>query len=503
MDIDALKNHLATFYAKAELTVVWICKDGKRELVYGAVRFLPKFMGGEVSQGEQETDVGGKFNCRIYFIRHVLDVERGLSWYQNACINHQILMPWQNDDVIFFPQTESGKDTLVSSPTLSETFYSDQVPFRSAHGAGAQVCHIMSSERLPFLEDLITQEDKAQWVNDRLLWRISDNPMYLGSLHCVMPNPYYYRLHVGLVPMGEGSHCERIRFWFDRDCSACDLKLRVEEVVSGECAKVRDVAITSQDIMVELTGVADEVAYSVLDKNNVIIEKQGAHSFIRKIVSSFSVGRNVDVVNRAGQTVKACRSQYAQSSVLGDDTNLPELQLKGNIIRLKSIREHQKQPKDLYVYYQNEEDADSMIKNLIGRAKHRLIIIDPYFSHRGIDCYVKCAAYNVEIEIICSSEGVKLEDRGAELLRKVSDLNKQDYSIKVFVVGNAHVHDRFILIDDEECWSLGSSVQSLGKSLSVIMKLPNGTGSVRRIKEDLRRMPLVELEKWRTLTSGT
>lgn len=353
MDIDALKSHLETFYTKAELTVVWVCKDGRRELIYGAVRFLPKFMGGEVSQGEQETDVGGKFNCRIYFVRHVLDVERGLSWYQNACINHQILMPWQNDDVIFFPQTESGKDTLVSSPTLSETFYSDQVPFRSAHGAGAQVCHIMSSERLPFLEDLITQEDKAQWVNDRLLWRISDNPMYLGSLHCVMPNPYYYRLHVGLVPMGEGSHCERIRFWFDRDCSACDLKLRVEEVVSGECAKVRDVAITSQDIMVELTGVADEVAYSVLDKNNVIIEKQGAHSFIRKIVSSFCVGRNVDVVNRAGQTVKTSRSQYTQSSVLGDDTNLPELQLKGNIIRLKSIRERQKQPKDLYVYYQN------------------------------------------------------------------------------------------------------------------------------------------------------
>lgn len=500
MDIDALKNHLVTFYAKAELTVVWICKGGKRELVYGAVRFLPKFLGSEDSLDEQGTKVGGKYNCRIYFIRHVVDVGRGLSWYQDACKSHQVLMPWQNDDVIFFPQTASSKDTFISSPALPQTFYSEYAPFRDIHGVGSQVCHVMPTERLPFLEELLSREEVAQWINDRLLWKLSDNVEYLGSLNLAVPNPYYHRMHVSLMPTDANNPHERVRFWFDRDCSGVGLRLCVEEKVRGEYGSVKCVEITSQDFTLKLAGIADEVAYSVVDKNNVTVEKQEAHSFIRKIVSSFSVGRDVDVANRAGQTIKTCRSQYTQPTIIGDNDNLPELLLKGNIIRLKSVRERQEQTKDQYVYYQDEDGADCMIKSLIGKARHSLVIIDPYFSHKGVDCYLKCAAYNVDVKVICSPEGLKLEDRGAELLRKVSALNKQDYSIKVEVAGNAHVHDRFILIDDEECWLLGSSVQSLGGSLSVIVKLLNGC--VGRIKEDIRKMPLVELKAWRSSSSG-
>lgn len=501
MDIDALKNQLTTFYANAELTVVWVCKDGKRELVYGAVRFLPKFLGGEDSIDEQGAKVGGKFNCRIYFIRHIVDVERGLSWYQDACNNHQVLMPWQNNDVIFFPKSESGKDTWVSSPTLLETFYSDYAPFRDVHGVGAQVCHVLPTERLPFFEELLSREEVAQWINDRLLWKLSDNVEYLGSLNLSIPNPYYHRMHVSLIPTNSNNRHERVRFWFDRDCSGFGLRLRIEERVRGECGSVRDIEITSQDFELELAGIADEVAYSVVDKNNIIVEKQDAHSFIRKIVSSISVGRDVDVSSRHGEMMKTCRSQYTQPVVIGDNDNLPELQLKGNIIRLKSIRERQEKPKDQYVYYQDEDGADRTIKALIRRAKNRLIIIDPYFSHKGIDCYVKCAAYNVAVEIICSPEGLKQEDRGAELSRKVSVLNTQDYSIRVNVVGNSHIHDRFILIDDEECWLLGSSVQSLGGSLSVVVKLQDGCAE--RIKEDIQKMPRVELDAWRRSTSGS
>lgn len=300
MDIDTLKNQLGTFYAKAELTVVWVCKDGGRELVYGAVRFLPKFLGIEVPLDEQSVEVGGKFNCRICFIRHIVDVGQGLSWYQEACKNRQVLMPWQNDDLISFPQTEIGEASLVSSPVLPETFYSNHSPFRNVHGGGSQVCHIMSAERLPFLEEIISQKNEAKWIDDRLLWKLSVNQKYLGSLHFVMPNPYYYRMHVSLMPIDKENSRERIRFWFDRDCSGCNLSLHIEEIVGGECGSVRDVAITSQDIMIELTGMAEEVAYSVVDKYNAIVEKQGAHSFIRKIVSSFSVGMDVDVEDRAG-----------------------------------------------------------------------------------------------------------------------------------------------------------------------------------------------------------
>lgn len=500
MDIEALRNRLTTFYVKAELTVVWICKDGRRELVYGAVRFLPRFLGEEEPLHEQGIKIGGKFNCRIYFIRHVVDVESGLLWYQEACQNHRVSMPWQNSDEIAFPQTESGKDSFVPSPTLPKTFYSDYAPFRSVNGLGAQVCHIMPSERLPFMEELLSREEVAQWVDDRLLWNLSDNVEYLGSLHFIMPNPYYFRLHVRLMPLtDENNRREGVHFWFDRDCSDCGLSLRVEEKVRGELASVTDIPISSQDFTHELSSIADEVAYSVIDEKNIIVERQGAHSFIRKIVSSISVGSNVDVANRAGQTIKTWRQQYTQPMVVCDDEDIPELQLKGNAIRLRGIRDRKEKPKDQYIYYQDEDGADCTIKAIVGRAKRSLLIIDPYFSHRGIDCYVKCAAYNVAVKIICSPEGLKQEDRGAELSRKVAALNKRDYSISVCVVGNSHIHDRFILIDDTECWFLGSSVQSLGGSLSVIVKLLNG--SADRIIEDIQMMPCKELDVWRSSTS--
>ena len=102
---------------------------------------------------------------------------------------------------------------------------------------------------------------------------------------------------------------------------------------------------------------------------------------------------------------------------------------------------------------------------------------------------------------MCCSAGA-LKDKnsnelGKRLHEKVKNLIAQGKKIEVEVVGHDHIHDRFIIVDGQESWLLGSSVATLGGSLSAIIKLENGNEVSSKLLSYLKAIPgKLPLEEW-------
>ena len=108
-------------------------------------------------------------------------------------------------------------------------------------------------------------------------------------------------------------------------------------------------------------------------------------------------------------------------------------------------------------------DAYDFISSLIERARNQIIVIDPYFSRDGLG-FLKHAVKNIDI-VICCSDKAKLQDMD------IREFEKQYSKLKV-VIDNT-IHDRFMVIDKEEVYLIGTSLNYIGNKTFAVHKFEN------------------------------
>lgn len=128
-------------------------------------------------------------------------------------------------------------------------------------------------------------------------------------------------------------------------------------------------------------------------------------------------------------------------------------------------------PKTALFYDGEWFDAFEFIVFIIQRAKNSITLIDPYCDNRALS-FFKYKNDGVEV-LICNGPKSKLEEE------EISRFESQYGLIKVKTIEN--LHDRFLIVDEEECYDLGTSLNYAGKKLFVISKIEN-TNIIREIK---------------------
>lgn len=108
-------------------------------------------------------------------------------------------------------------------------------------------------------------------------------------------------------------------------------------------------------------------------------------------------------------------------------------------------------------------DAYDFISSLIERARNQIIVIDPYFNRDGLS-FLKHAVKNTDI-IICCSDKAKLQDMD------IIEFEKQYSKLKV-VIDNT-IHDRFMVIDKQEVYLIGTSLNYIGNKTFAVHKFEN------------------------------
>ena len=190
---------------------------------------------------------------------------------------------------------------------------------------------------------------------------------------------------------------------------------------------------------------------------------------------------NLDVIISVGYRVKSKRGvlfrkwansvlkQYLLKGYVLDNNRIiisreNYLNLENDIKELKSevgdIKERMfLEPVKERLFFEGQfYDAYEFVSSLVDGAKKSIVIIDPYFDREALK-FLKGAGAGTRIEIFCSNKTKLSGDDIAEFEKQYHKLN---------VIKNDSVHDRFIFIDGQKAYSVGSSLNHLGRKTFLV-----------------------------------
>ena len=246
---------------------------------------------------------------------------------------------------------------------------------------------------------------------------------------------------------------------FDRDKSVISRHIRniFKEGELDENRVIAKNATTASDgktYMVDYYNldVIISVGYRVKSQRGVVFRK-----WANSVLKEYLLKGYVINDNRALVTLK----NYIN---LADHVNAMEVNLSKELDaleeRLSAIEEKQKHLLvEEKIFYENQEfDAIVIMTRIIETAKQRIVLFDPYVEALSIDLF-KNKHKDVELLVITSSKA-KLKNN------EISAFNTQ-YGNLTVVIDNK-IHDRYLILDDEMFYHLGSSINHLGKRLTQI-----------------------------------
>ena len=108
-------------------------------------------------------------------------------------------------------------------------------------------------------------------------------------------------------------------------------------------------------------------------------------------------------------------------------------------------------------------DAYEFISSIIRRANHSIVLFDPYCDSRALS-FLKNKKEAVELTI-CSSHSSKLQ-------KEEIDRFESQYG-KIRIKHLDDNHDRYLIVDKEECYQLGASLNYAGKKMFGVIKNEN------------------------------
>ena len=118
-------------------------------------------------------------------------------------------------------------------------------------------------------------------------------------------------------------------------------------------------------------------------------------------------------------------------------------------------------PKQALFFDGQYYDAYDFITSIIRKAKTSIVLIDPYCDNRALS-FLSNRNEGVSIAVCKSGK--------AKLSFEEIDIFKQQYG-SFDVIDNNDIHDRFLIIDKTECYSLGASLNYAGKKTFVVTKI--------------------------------
>lgn len=103
-------------------------------------------------------------------------------------------------------------------------------------------------------------------------------------------------------------------------------------------------------------------------------------------------------------------------------------------------------------------DAFDYISNIINSANKSIILIDPYCDAKALT-FLSHKKDGIELTIVMSEQG--------KLTQEEVQIFESQYGL-VKIIKRSDIHDRYLIIDSEKCYVLGTSLNYAGKKLFTI-----------------------------------
>ena len=522
--ISKIKNN----YSEVLFHIIWtFVRDSSgveiRNLVFGLLEFYPNELGA-IPIEEQRNKVG---KIGIYYQRvQIGSVEYVLQLYRSIAEKKIIPIFWKENGEIDIDILKESKDAEKNIQcgnmqyvrqwpnfTLSKRDDENGIPFIADAWDVCRIHQIFPDIREQSLIDLVTFPNVGEWLKEYLTWDISIYPELIGGVYLVLPNPFYSSKLIHMIPgEGEDKLGDFVKIDFKRRSKAQIPNLKVvpfEKTYFG-VSGCEESDLTEDTITIHLAGRAEKFGFYVKDSEE-IIDYEFFNGFLKGFSLDILTGYAVKEIHKPGADRTSLVDVYSSFNTVKSIEK--ERNIDRRFIEAEIFRRRNKKVKDtgFKIFYNNHDEAEKFLQELINSARKSIVIIDPYFSTMELfDYAVHVSVDGMSITIVTSAEHLKSKSRikglyadgkepliGDEFKAQLDRYNKWESGKQsTFVMtGDPAIHDRFLLVDDD-AWFCGGSFNEVGNRLSCIIKIPDSRLIKEQIDDILSSDRVKEFDIW-------
>jgi hypothetical protein len=487
-------------YKHAIVQVICLLYEEKFHLVFASAELWPAELAPPAQeQGltEPAKRLGGK--GRIFYSRYVLSAPKALAWYERCRQGKFELL-----------QGEASNPT-VNEPHLEEPPWPQLVvgtkfPVSGDVPSSVRAHHLYAEGVPPLIKKLFELHPELRdWASDRILTSFERYPELAGSVHLLAPNPVFRSLHVRLHVAEDGSESTAIEITPRAGMTSEGLLATVIEHRPTGISAYETTAFTATPyLLVKHIGAVEEVELYLHCPRRGLLEWQAPSSYMRQAtigINIVSARKRIQVPQPSGappEEYEVPLSEAVSTSTYrepGGPTVLPAILRKRDFERKRSdeaMRLGQKW------FHRSITEATEFVRSLIGTARERVWIVDPYFAAPELFSFALATTHAAAKVVILTGASTAMQkpdsidstiEAGEQLLRTLSPTEMAHIEVKVMTGNMPTVHDRFLVIDDA-VWFTGNSLNSLGERAGMMICVPAPDiviGKLQDILDDLVR----------------
>lgn len=437
--------------------------------------------------------------AKLAFRRVIMSAEDAVKWYAGLSDSSKTPVPTDDEDVedkydnldfsclgllnemewpslgmpLSKPADLSGFKTFNPAPFIGEI----NSRIHRKFGDTSDLAHLIDDEKAVDFIERVAHVNLAHYIE------------YLASACLVVPNPLIQKVDNFLVRK-ENAEVVFHRFIARPGESLEGLKIILYEENNDLLTMMHTQDIPADGVVeLERTKCMGKYGYQVIHKDYGLILQHQPAGFLRQL--GFSVGvvdKQFEVTtainskkNSAANTYSSSQVTKVNESTVGADT-VPHnfngrISVAAEQRRMIALAKEQNQK---FFSGNSREGAMSFIRELMSKARHKLIIADPYFSGLQTTQFLYAVSNTaVKLEILTSQLAFtgKNEQRLAQaraLKDELANAEKETtrpITAKVLTGEKPILHDRFLVIDNN-VWFMGNSLSDIGQRASMILKVP-------------------------------
>lgn len=495
-------------YKHAVVQVICLLYEGNYHLVFASAELIPSELPAppdEEGQSELAKRVGDK--ARVFYKRYVTTTADALAWYER-CRNGQFTL-LQGE-----AQAQTRNEKLFEEPSWPQLIVGTKFPVSGDVASSGRAHHLYPAAVPPLVQKLFTLHPEIQqWASDRIFASFVRYPELAGSVHLLAPNPVYRSMTARLHVAPDKAESTAIELTPRAGMSSQGLEAVVfEHRPTGICAYQVQPFGANPYMLVKHNGAVEEVEILIRCQRRGLLDWQEPSSFIRGFSMDMSIVSARKKITVPGPGGAAADEYEVPVSTLGSRSTHREPGGPSVIPALLRSREFERERSDQAKrqgqkwFHGSKSEATEFVRSLIGSAKERVWIVDPYFATAELFSFALATSReSVEVVILTgASTALQKEDaidmsvEAGEMLLQNLKAHSTKANIKVLVMTGSMptVHDRFLVIDSA-VWFTGNSLNNLGERAGMMISVPAPAEVIAKLDVILKETQRTKsLEDW-------
>lgn len=479
-------------YQSAVVDVACLFHNKLCHLVFATAQLLPAELGAPAEESSTSCSVKKlKSGSRLVRRRYVVTAKHAQDWYHD-CLTGDVQLLLGDEQ-----RYQLLHERLFPEPSWPHLVTTEEFVAVSDVEGALRVHHLMPRDCPPIISQLCDTEPAAvSWLCSELGIDFLSHPEQFGSVHLLLPNPVLRDLQIKLHVDDQGAEKTVLRLLPRHNHSASGLEIMMLEHRPTGISAIQTVTAKGSYLEIPHAGTAEKFELFIRCPVRGVLVWKKERSYYRQMNFGLEVigtQKAIQVPGKNGLSFNVAIRERVSDRVVGKPVGangIPARLRKGQYDRQRTSAAEALGQKWLH---RNQEEATSFVRQLIGEAKHRVWIIDPYFATAELFSFAAATAYlNTEVTILTGAstamakpdEHYKDKEAGEAMLLNTSQDDMKHIKVRVMTGAMPTVHDRFLVIDDD-VWFTGNSLNSLGERAGMMIKLPAPEPVIDKISQVL------------------